>query len=363
MGIHEEQDINVQAQPPKLHTRNMLEEALATLDPEGDPVRLVYLVSNRGGGKTYPCVKKMMEIVEQGRKIVILCQHKQDLGTVARGVLDIYVRQHYPDHWVRERTEAKNQYNRIVMVTPENAEIEIGYVVAIPAYKKIKEDSSRFWDVDFIFLDEFQGPGWTDEDVENVMTIYTSIARGLDDTVARPVLLVMCSNSLSVESPFFRASGISRKIRPDTKCLRWRRSVFLKFFNRPVAEELAKNGVYQMFPNSRLAASDISNEWLNDDYTLVCKPGKSWRGCDYIATIYSAGEGYGVRYYDSPGVYYISRSVDETGGPKMSMGSAMENIPIIRSTGTWMILREALLMGTIRFSDLAAKNLFVDAML
>lgn len=346
-----------------LHDRNMLAEALSMVDEDGKEPRLIMLVSNRGGGKTYPSVEYMMSLVEKDRKFVILCQHKQDLGTVARGVLDVYVRQNFDECYIEERTEARNQYNRIELVDGENFGKTIGYVVAIPAAKKIKEDSSRFHDVDVLFLDEFQGPGWTDRDVENVMTIYTSMARGLDDTVARPIKLIMCSNSLSIESPFFRAAGISRRIRPETKKLRWKDSVFLKFYNDKVAEELAQNGVYQMFPESRLARSDIGNEWINDDYSLVARPGKSWGAGEYLATIYADGVGYGVRYYSGADVYHISRTIDETGGPKMSLGRALENIPVIRTTGTWMILRQSLMMGTVRFCDLETKTLFMDALL
>lgn len=326
-------------------------------------------ISNRTGGKTYGVGQVLMKYHDMtSGKFGLICKNQSDLGMIARGVLGAVIRDKYPGWEIVEEVSKTKRFSvlkiRHLMASAdeetgdpaEYKEEELGFVFALNAASKLKDYSSLFVDVDILFMDEFQTEQYLSNEIDKIILLMGSIARGGPDGV-RYVPLIMCSNSLSIENPYFTVWGVVNKLQSDTKFYRGDGLVIQRFTNEIVAEAQRNNPFNRAFKNAAMIATSVDNSWLNDDYSCVSKIENDWGKSIYMATLTDGDQTYGVRKYDC-GIYYISRSIDSTCPTVFAVSvDGMENVPILKTGLLFQTLRKQFARGNVRFSDLTVKNI------
>lgn len=346
---------------------DMLQEALQMTDRNGDRPGVYVLVSNRGGGKTYPTARMLLNHVidNPGREFAIIVRRKKHIRKIANSIFAKVLTNEFLEYAIRTEFRSDDDYGIIWLQTPENEEMRIGYVLPLCKSDEIKTLSGSFIYVDYMFMDEFQASEYLPGEVDALVDIHFSVSRGGDEREPiRYVPIVMCSNSKSILNPYFRVWGFDRQIQPDTKRYRGDGIVMLRFINEEIAEAQRKDPVNRAFSASAMVSSNIDNTWINDDHTFVMgNQGKGWGRGDYMATVYQGKNKYGIRYYPSPDLYHINRRVDESCDLRFDLGSGRENIPVFNRSFISMTLRDYMRMGKMRFSDLSCKSDFIDYLL
>lgn len=348
---------------------DMLSEVLDMKDMNGETPGVFVMVSNRGGGKTYPTTRMLLRHVidHPGREFAIIVRRKKHLK---RAVQDMFFpvlhkEPEFRGYDIKTLAKQDDDYGTIVLTTDDGVDMQIGYVMPLSKSDEIKTRSGAFIFVDYMFMDEFQATTYLTDEVNALVDIHFSISRGGDaNEPVRYVPIIMCSNSKSILNPYFRAWGFDRKIQPDTKRYRGDGVVLLRFVNEAVAEAQRRDPVNRAFSQTSMVQSNIDNTWINDDHTFVMgSKGKGWGRGSYMATIYQGTNRYGLRYFAAPDLYYVGRTVDETESLRFDLGAGRENTPVFRSSMLFMQLRDYLRMGRIRFCDLSCKEDFINYLL
>lgn len=339
-------------------------KALSMTDRNGDKPEIVIVVSNRGGGKTYPASRVMMDeiFLQNRRKFALLCRTKNELCGVAEPIFKPYLRDHLPGCSVVEKLDRCRCFSRIFLVDKEGKSDLCGYTLALNGVEGVKKASGEFIEVDMMFMDEFQGSRYLPDEVGKLIDIHMSVTRGDSDEMVRFVPVLLCSNALSIANPYFSALSITSKIQANTNVYRGDGVVLLRFVNREVAVAQETSPFNRAFKKHPRMVSNIDNTWLNDDYTCVGKPKDAGRTM-YMCTVVAGDKRFGVRGYSKDDCYSISRSVDETSKLVFGLGESGENLPVIMTSATFQTLKRALLLGKLWFSDLECKRMFVEYLL
>lgn len=319
-------------------------------------------ISNRGAGKTYGFGQFLLATYFLGYgRFGLLCRTQSELGHVAEGVLGKVVIDHYPEYSLVEHVMQKGTYSTIELLHKnEQGDIEailIGYVLPLNASDKIKKISSTFVSITCMFFDEFQAVQYQPEETEKFVNIHFSVARGSEDGV-RFVPVILASNSLTIENPYFTMFGIQNKIQANTHFYRGDGLVLERFVNFFVAEKQKQSAFNRACKNSKIIASNIDNAWLNDNYACVAKPTKDWGFSRYAATLKDGDKLYALRVFDDIGYWYIDRKVDANCKNIWALSvDGVENTPLLKTGNLFVNLRYKFLSGQVRFSDLSVKNI------
>lgn len=342
-------------------------ELLGKYDSEGLPPEIYIVCSRtRSAGKTFFFTKKLFEdFLNDGSKFVVFCRNKLELGSVAegmfKGMLDVY----HKEYTFGETIQMKGCYSNIIAtkgIGDEQEKIHVGYVIPLASADQIKRISSMFVDSVQGFFDEFQPESkstYLTDEVNKFLSIVTSIARGGGDTRRRfPVYF--CSNTISVNNPYFVELGLNRRIKPDTKWVKGVGYVFQKIENQAIIDTHALSGINRAFKGNK--AIDYSdNSWMNDNYTCVEKPG-DWGRAMYYCTIIDGKYIYGVNYYPEMDLYFVGCKYDKTAGLVFNIkyDDMSPNIPLIRGSLYMKTLKQAMEQGIVRFQTIHAKESFMD---
>ena len=350
--------------PPKafVESTEMLKKWLLTPDPDGIMPEIFVTMSNRTGGKTYFIAYLLLDLYKRyGTKFAIETRTGNELGNVALGIFSA-VLDEFPDYELEERIAVPNAYSEIVLHSiciDENDKEQktsevIGYVISLNASDKIKKFSSKFYDVEIMFMDEFQADTYIPKEVDKWINIHMSIARG-HGKASRCVPVIMASNSLSIVNPYFNLWKLESKVQSDTKFYRSAGLSLLRFVNNSVAKEQELSRFNIANRGSEQLESNITNSWLYDSRACVEKPDKSWGKNTYICTFIKGDVKYALRHY-SNGFYYVNRSVDETNKNIFALSvDGVENIECAKRSVPLNVLKSQFLKGKARFSDLTCK--------
>lgn len=335
-------------------------------DNEGFHPEIFITQSNRTGGKTYYIAYLLLDLFRRfGTKFALECRTGSELGRVASGIFDAVLEEF--DGWtITETIAVPNVYSTIELnytsVDEEGKEEKvyetIGYVLAINASDKIKKFSSTFYDVDIIFMDEFQADRYLPGETDKWVNVHMSVARG-HGKASRCVPVLMASNSLTIVNPYFSMWKLESKLQENTKFYRAPGLSVLRFVNDAVAKEQMESRFNIACSGNKQLESNITNSWLNDNRACVCKP-SNWGQAYYICTFVKGDEKYAMRQYDN-GIYYISRNIDETCQYAYALTvDGMENVECARRSAPMITLNREFLRGNVRFSDLACKYTILD---
>lgn len=342
-------------------------ELLSKRDAEGQ-LPEIYIVCSRtrSAGKTFFFTKKLFEdFLEKGEKFIIFCRNKLELGSVAAGMFKAMLDVYHPEYTFSETTQMKGCYSNIIATTgsgKEEVKTHVGYVVPLASADNVKRISSMFVDASQGLFDEFQPESkstYLTDEVNKFLSIVTSVARGGGDTRRRfPVYF--CSNTISVNNPYFISLGLNRRIRPDTKWVKGVGYVFQKIENTEIIDEHANAGINRAFKGNK-AIDYADNSWMNDNYTCIEKPG-DWGRPMYYCTIIDGKYIYGVNFYPEMNLYYVGCKFDKTAGLVFNIkyDNLEPNVPLIRGSMYMQTLRSAMEQGIVRFQTISAKESFMD---
>ena len=336
-------------------------EMLLNLKDKNHETPEIFIVtSNRTGGKTYGISKVLLEdYFEKGEKFALLTRWTKDLGNVANGIMDVVIKDNYPDYELVEEVRMNGVYSQIFLthkISDKETHKECcGYVLPINGSDNIKKISSLFYDVCTMFLDEFQAEKYCPNEVNKFTNLHFSIARGGENGV-RYVKTILASNTIDITNPYFEALDMSSKIQTTTKKYRGEGFVYLNYQNEIVANAQRESAFNRAFASNKQIMSNIDNSWLNNNWVSVGKPDGTWGRGKYICTIVDENNKYGVLHYDND-FWYIGRRIDITCPNIYSMSeNGTENIEVVQRCFALANISKAFLRGLVRFSDVSVKD-------
>lgn len=350
-----------------------LDTILKTFDSNGNiPCFYVICSAERGPGKTYSVSKLLYDKLynpedlekkypevykewDENSKFIILCRNKGSLGNCAEGILNAYLKD-VPNLKISETISTDKVYSNVYFTFTEGDEQikeHVGYVIPLKSASGIKNISSMFYDAWAFFMDEFQpldNGEYLKDEIGKLYHIYKSVARGgKDHKAVRYMPVFLCSNTITIGNPYFTAFGLNRLIQRNTRFCRGKRVVF---------ENCEVEGLKEMHESSPIdeALADykekkMSNMWLNDNDSLVCKP-NGWGRATYICTLLYEGESIGVLQYQN-GYTYLSRKVDSgcNNVYALTLDDNTLNLPLLRTRTYLDLLREKFFRGNVRVQD------------
>ena len=343
---------------------------LTSRDVNGNRPEIFISCQNRGSGKTYGYTYGFLEQA-QGHdmgwdiplgKFALICRWKHEIGTLANGMLTGMVETEYEGAFIESVVGGNGLYANIYFNKGEER-THVGYVLCINKSDDIKKISSMFRDVSVMLMDEFQCADMTSycsDEINKFIRLHISVARG-EGKSSRYVPVILLSNSVSIMNPYFIALKIHKKIQSNTKKLKGDGFVMERIVNPNAMNEQKESLFNRAFGNSRELDSSIDNSWLNDDNSCIEKPDKSWGRSYYECTLISGSDKYGVRYFPAIGYYSVSNSIDTSCQFTYNISiNGNLNIPMLKSSPTIKILKEAFLNGQVRFNNLQSKDIFLD---
>lgn len=318
----------------------------------------IYLISlNRTAGKTTAVLKEVVErFLNLGQKAMIVYRQSYEICGAHLIFEDIF--NIWPDlgRQMTSKSVSKGLFYELFL-----DDQPFGYAVSLHNPDVIKKYSPLFADVWNMVLDEFQTESgrYLKSEVEKLMSLYISVARGRG-TRARHVKLFMMANNVSIMNPYFIALGIYKRIKENTHFIRGDRWICEIKFNDSAAEALQDSSIIHAFKQSSYADFGTQNVYLHDDTMFLQQPsGKS----KYMFTLKHGGNTFGVRDYFEEGYLYISKKFDP-GHPNVLTFSPGDHnqttIMLSHYSETWKYLREAFQKGFLRFDDMKAKNVIFD---
>lgn len=341
---------------------------LNSKDADGNPPAFLIVCSKlRGPGKTFSISKFLFnDFIENGHKFILLTRNMGDLGNIADGIFEGYLQQEHPDTRMTEKIQMKGVFSKVFMekgLGDEKEVTECGYVIPIRAADQIKKISSLFYDTETFYMDEFQPMNqsvYLKEEVSLLYNIYKSIARG-KGSATRYMRIIMASNTINLDNPYFRALDLSSKIQSNTKFYRGKGVVFERCEVEGLQEQHDSQPIDKAL--EKHIKANLSNDWLNDDNSLVCKADK-WGRAIYICTLLYNNEQLAVYEYPATGMTYVSRVVDKSCKYiyNLTVDSNL-NIPLIRSATVLEQFRKKLFTGRVRCSDNGIQNILRECFL
>lgn len=339
----------------------LLNKWMTTPDKEGIMPEIFATISNRTGGKTYYIAYLLMDLYKRfGTQFALYTRSGTQLGNVVSGIFTA-VMEEFPGYTIEEKIAVQNVYSEIYIKWTEKEDDKdvqrcelAGFVLVLNASTKIKNYSSAFYDVEIMFMDEFQASQYLPKEVDKWIDIHMSVARGHGQS-SRCVPVIMASNSLSIINPYFKNWGLESKIQEDTKLYRGVGLSLLRFVNDSVAGKQRESRFNKACESSEIFKSNIDNAWLNDSRSCVCKPNGTWGRGSYICTFIHGKNKYGMYSYTN-GIYYIGRNIDIQCPNIFAMSvEGAENIETAKRCLPLMVFRDQFMKGNGRFSDISLK--------
>lgn len=342
-------------------TKKMMKE----LDCNGQvPAFRIVCSATRGPGKSYSTSKMLFEEwLETGRKFILLTRFKGELGDIADGAMGGYISNEHPEYRIYEKIQMKGVFSRIYAERGVGDDIEtseIGWVIPLSAADQIKKISSLFsQDMPYYFyFDEFQPTDgrYLKNELDLVLSIYKSVARG-DGSAIRPMEIIMCSNTISLQNPYFKGLGINRKAQNNTRFTRGDGWVYERCDVVGLKEAHASSAIERAMRYH--LEQKGSNDWILDDETLVCKP-DGWGRSLYYCTLYYLNDVIAVHRYAN-GLYYLDRKVDKTCDNIYNLTIDGDlNLPMFKTSTMMSILQKEFFKGNVRVAGGDIQQILIE---
>lgn len=321
-----------------------------------------FIISLRGGGKTYGCLKyaieKHLKEKKNGRKwqFVYVRRQENELKklTISRGGrLFNDIRKEFPDHILKAESN-------VLYCDGE----ECGY--AIQLSNAFTQKSDPHPDVQLIIFDEFiavKQSSYLNDEVTKFLELYESIARpGTDHPTVRVFFL---GNAVTQMNPYFDYFRLDRPYSGEFKRFGQTNDILVQDVSVPeLQEDKHKSRFGQLIANTEYASYSIDNEWLEDNTEFVQKKTKD---CEYKMSIRYNDNWLGVWFDPLQWLYFISNDVDLQNPNKYSatIDDHQPNIMLIRTAknmNSFKHLIDYYNNGAIRYESIKLKNNFREVM-
>lgn len=330
---------------------------LSLSDLNGDRPEIYLCVGNRTAGKTFFFKRYLVnKFKREASKFVMLVRFKNELDGAETSFFKDLEEVCFNGDVMTSKNFGDNLFKELFL----NGE-HCGYVVALNSADDVKKYSSRFVDVDRMFMDEFQSEvgKYCPNELTKFQSIHTSIARGGGKHV-RYVPVYMCSNTVSVINPYYTTFGITKRLLPETKFLRGEGWVLEQTFNENAAQSIKESGFGKAFGESVYMAFATDNSYLLDNSNFIEKlEGKA----DHMCVLVDGQNKFGVWDYKQYGILYVGRKYDPNHRIQLAFRTP-DHKPnyMLATTNSWAgkLFSRYYESGQCRFQDQECKNAFLD---
>ena len=321
-----------------------------------------FIISLRGGGKTYGClkycIKKYLDEKINGRtwQFIYVRRQENELKklTISRGGrLFAAVQKEFPGHILK--AESNTLYC--------DGEV-CGYAVQLS--NAFTQKSDTFPDVQFIIFDEFiaiKRSSYLPDEVTKFLELYETISRpGTDHPIVKVFFL---GNAVTQTNPYFEYFYLERPYEGQYKKFGKTKDILVQDVDVPeLQEDKHKSRFGQLINGTEYASYAIDNEWLEDDTDFIKKKTKN---CEYRMSIRFNSTWIGVWFDELDWLYYISDDVDLQCPFKYSATTDdhKPNVMLIKTAknmNSFKHLMDAYNMGAIRYESIKLKGWFRDIM-
>ena len=321
-----------------------------------------FIISLRGGGKTYGClkyaIKKHLSEKQQGRNWQFIYVRRQEnelkkLTTSRGGRLFAGVQKEYPGHILK--AESNTLYC--------DGEV-CGY--AIQLSNAFTQKSDVFPNVQMIIFDEFiaiKRSSYLNDEVTKFLELYETIARpGTDHPIVRVFFL---GNAVTQTNPYFEYFYLDKPYEGQFKKFGKTKDILVQDVDVPeLQKDKHKSRFGQLIEGSEYASYAIDNEWLEDDSEFIKKKNKN---CEYRMSIRYNGSWIGVWYDPLEWIYYISNNVNLQNPNKFSATTDdhKPNVMLIKTAkrmASFKHIMDSYNNGAIRYESIKLKAWFREIM-
>lgn len=331
-------------------------------DLDGNTPEIFICTTNRTGGKTtaftdvvvdnFLCKEKYnFKCLKKGGKFMFLYRFTSELKHLGDKIFKDVGELFYPESVMRS-VNYNDEYVELFL-----DDKSCGYAVSINSPDKVKRNSHLFSDTCVMILDEFQSESgkYCSNEVESVISIHTSIARG-QGKQSRYVPLILIGNPVTILNPYYVALGITDRIKDDTRFMRGHGFVMEYSLIESASSAQKESAFNRAFSANKYMAFNTENVYLNDSKTFIEKPsGKS----NYIATIRYNRKNFAIREYPECGYLYCDMKADTTFPTRISV-TTDDLLPnyIMMKKNDFLIsnFRYYFQRGAFRFKDLQCKQ-------
>ena len=358
-------------------------------------------MADRCAGKTYSSAKMLLKnYFSHGKylqniindpiykarsgKFILFTRRITDLGKIATGVFSdvLAFEKEFEGYTIQEITTDK--ISKIVLThyedfvdydkdgnpkEPEEKRIdeEIGWVVPVAVKSDLfKRIGKTLFEADVMYFDEFQPTKdgeYLPNEVKDFWIIYETVARGHDpdDTTndggdSRYIPVILCSNTISIDNPYYYYTNLAGNIDSNTKIYRGNRVVYERCTVEGLADKRKEAPINVAL--ARLIEEEANNTYVNDDHSLVAKPDQKWGRALYLATLDFGNESYALFEYPNKNLYYLCRKVDPNFPYKYAMfiDNNKKNAPIFKASPLLREVKKKIFDGHLRCQDQMIQN-------
>lgn len=321
-----------------------------------------FIISQRGGGKTYGCLKYCVEKYLSERRhgrtwqFVYLRRHENELKklTIQRnGRIFKAIAKEFPEHTLK--AESNTLYC--------NGEV-MGYALQLSTYHTQKSDPMP--DVQMIVFDEFianDSRTYLRDDVTAFLEMYETVARpGTDHPEVKVFFL---GNAITQVNPYFDYFNLERPYAGEFKKFGVNKDILVQDVDVPALRDAKYQTRFgQMIKGTAYADYAIENKWLLDKMEFI---GKKNARCLYRMAVRYEGKWIGIWYDPEEFMHYISWDVNLQHPHKFAATTddQQPNIGLIRTLKqfeSFKFLMQCYTGGQVRYESVKLKNMFRDIM-
>lgn len=321
-----------------------------------------FIISQRGGGKSYGTLKyaieKYLKEKKEGRlwQFVYVRRQENELKklTISRGGrLFNDIKKNFPEHILKAESN-------VLYCDGE----ECGYAIQLSTAFTQKSDPLPH--VQMIIFDEFiaaKRSSYLPDEVTKFLELYVTIARpGTEHPI---VTVFFTGNAITQTNPYFEYFKLERPYQGEFKKFGDSKDILVQDVDVPELQEaqhLSRFG--KIIANTEYSSYAFDNEWLDDDSDFIKKKTKD---CEYRMSIRYNGTWIGIWYDSLDWIYYISMDVDLQHPNKFSATTDdhKPNVMLIKTAkrmNSFKHLIDAYNNGAIRYESIKLKAWFRDIM-
>ena len=251
-----------------------------------------FIISNRGGGKTYDFKKRgIKRFLKRGSQFIYLRRYKTELNTIDKFFNDIIANNEFPNHELKVKGKTFYCDGKVC-----------GYAVTLSTALTMK--STAFPLVDLIGFDEFiidKGAiHYLPNEVTAFLEMYETIARSRDN-----VRVIFMGNAISIVNPYF----LYWNIQPNTnkRFNKYGHIAVEIFKDETFIQEKKKTKFGQIIDGTPYGDYAMENEFINDNNDFIEKRSKNSK---FQCCIFFNNRYIGFWYDFSEGKIYASERYD-----------------------------------------------------
>lgn len=331
---------------------------LSLMDINGDKPEIYICTTNRSGGKTTWFNRYLVKrFINHGEKFMLLYRYKYQLDGCADRFFKSIKELFFPNYEMKSAPMGKNMYHELYL----NG-MSCGYAVSVNSAYKLKDYSHFFSDTTRMMFDEFQSAGgeYCSDEVGKFRSLHTSVARGQGaQSKYVPVLLV--SNNISTQNPYYTAMGIGERLRPESNFIRGEGWVLEQGWIESAAKAQQESAFNRAFGADNMNKYLTTKSYLDDNLAFIEQPSGFNR---YVGTIKFEGRDYALRLYPELSILYCDDKIDESFPARFALSPDNHNVSynmLNAHRNLQLTIKSYYDAGQCRFKNLACKNAVLSA--